>query len=133
MRKTKFLILFLVLVVGLVLGGCGKDKVQVADFESCVEAGNPVMESCPRQCRAEDGQVFVEEVDVAEPRESGEPVDLAPVEPGDGVDEPELPGTQPPDSSCKDVCGDGICQEIVCMAIGCPCAESKMTCPEDCG
>jgi len=34
---------------------------------------------------------------------------------------------------CKDLCGDGICQEIVCLATGCPCAETKETCPEDCG
>ena len=33
---------------------------------------------------------------------------------------------------CKDLCGDGICQEIVCLAIGCPCAETKESCPEDC-
>ena len=34
--------------------------------------------------------------------------------------------------TCKDQCGDGICQEIVCMAIGCPCPETKATCPQDC-
>jgi hypothetical protein len=33
---------------------------------------------------------------------------------------------------CKDLCGDGICQEIVCMAIGCPCAETPESCPQDC-
>ncbi len=33
---------------------------------------------------------------------------------------------------CKDLCGDGVCQEIVCMAIGCPCPETPETCPEDC-
>ncbi len=33
---------------------------------------------------------------------------------------------------CKDLCGDGICQEIVCLAIGCPCAETKGSCPQDC-
>ncbi len=33
---------------------------------------------------------------------------------------------------CEDMCGDGICQEVVCEAIGCPCAESFETCPEDC-
>jgi len=33
---------------------------------------------------------------------------------------------------CKDLCGDGFCQEIVCMAIGCPCSETKDSCPEDC-
>jgi hypothetical protein len=31
-----------------------------------------------------------------------------------------------------DVCGDGICQEIVCLADGCPCAESVRLCPQDC-
>jgi len=33
---------------------------------------------------------------------------------------------------CKDLCGDGICQEVVCLAEGCPCAESPQSCPEDC-
>lgn len=33
---------------------------------------------------------------------------------------------------CKDLCGDGICQEIVCMGSGCPCPEDTKTCPEDC-
>jgi hypothetical protein len=33
---------------------------------------------------------------------------------------------------CEDLCGDGTCQEMVCMAEGCPCAETPETCPEDC-
>ena len=33
---------------------------------------------------------------------------------------------------CEDRCGDGECQEFVCMAIGCPCVENKESCPEDC-
>lgn len=33
---------------------------------------------------------------------------------------------------CKDLCGDGICQEIVCLAIDCPCAETVGSCPQDC-
>ncbi len=33
---------------------------------------------------------------------------------------------------CKDLCGDGICQEMVCAGEGCPCPESKESCPEDC-
>ena len=37
------------------------------------------------------------------------------------------------EESCRNMCGDGVCQEIVCMAIGCPCAETAETCPEDCG
>lgn len=34
--------------------------------------------------------------------------------------------------TCQDLCGDGICQEVVCEAIGCPCAETSMSCPQDC-
>jgi len=34
--------------------------------------------------------------------------------------------------NCENLCGDGTCQEIVCMAIGCPCAETPITCPQDC-
>jgi hypothetical protein len=33
---------------------------------------------------------------------------------------------------CRDLCGDGVCQEIVCMAVGCPCPETPQTCPQDC-
>jgi len=33
---------------------------------------------------------------------------------------------------CKDLCGNGICQEVVCLAIGCPCAETAESCPQDC-
>lgn len=35
-------------------------------------------------------------------------------------------------AACRDLCGDGICQEIVCMAVGCPCPESAERCPADC-
>jgi hypothetical protein len=34
--------------------------------------------------------------------------------------------------ACVDRCGDGQCQEMVCMAIGCPCAETHQSCPKDC-
>jgi hypothetical protein len=36
------------------------------------------------------------------------------------------------EGSCKDLCGDGTCDEVVCEAIGCPCAETLESCPEDC-
>lgn len=36
--------------------------VRVESFVECEAAGFPVMESFPRQCRAADGQLFVEEV-----------------------------------------------------------------------
>jgi len=34
--------------------------------------------------------------------------------------------------ACLNQCGDGTCAEIVCTAIGCPCAETKEDCPADC-
>ena len=37
-----------------------KPTYLVNSFETCAAAGNPVMESYPRQCRAADGKVFVE-------------------------------------------------------------------------
>lgn len=39
----------------------------------------------------------------------------------------------PKEKTCADKCGDGICQEIVCMAVGCPCAETIQSCSKDCG
>ena len=36
----------------------------ITSFDECVKAGNPVMESSPRQCSA-DGQTFVEELNVS--------------------------------------------------------------------
>jgi hypothetical protein len=44
-------------------------------------------------------------------------------------------GTCPEDclaTECENLCGDGTCQENVCLASGCPCAETARTCPEDC-
>ncbi len=35
---------------------------RVTSFEECAAAGNPVMESYPRQCRSADGTLFVEEI-----------------------------------------------------------------------
>lgn len=43
------------------------------------------------------------------------------------------PGEPPrPGGTCKNQCGNGTCEEVVCMAIGCPCAETKASCPQDC-
>ena len=38
----------------------------IDNFDQCVAAGNPVMESHPRQCRTVDGNNFVEEITVQE-------------------------------------------------------------------
>ena len=40
-----------------------KQFFEIDSFEQCVSAGNPVMESYPRQCRTVDGKHFVEKID----------------------------------------------------------------------
>ena len=34
----------------------------IDNFDDCISAGNPIMESYPRQCRTEDGKYFVEQI-----------------------------------------------------------------------
>jgi hypothetical protein len=48
----------------LLLAGCSKTiPREVRNFEDCAAAGNPVMESYPRQCKA-NGQTYIEEIEV---------------------------------------------------------------------
>ncbi len=35
---------------------------QITNFEECIEAGYPAMESYPRQCRTPDGRSFTESI-----------------------------------------------------------------------
>jgi len=37
-----------------------EEKYQVNNFESCLDAGYPVLESLPRQCRTPSGRTFTE-------------------------------------------------------------------------
>lgn len=41
------------------LRGDEDDTVAIASFQECVDAGFPVMESDPPQCRTDDGQLFI--------------------------------------------------------------------------
>lgn len=52
-----------IVLVSVILSACSVTviKDEVTNFEECVEAGNPVMESYPRQCKAGD-EVFTEEI-----------------------------------------------------------------------
>jgi len=38
------------------------DTSTITNFEECIAAGNPAMESYPRQCRTSDGKHFVESI-----------------------------------------------------------------------
>jgi hypothetical protein len=57
------LIIVLLLIIGALFVFFGKDKQGViSSFQECIDAGYPVMESYPRQCRTSDGGYFVEEI-----------------------------------------------------------------------
>lgn len=50
--------------LALVLTGCRTTEViEVVDFDTCEAAGNPVMESYPRQCRTPEGRLYTEDID----------------------------------------------------------------------
>ncbi|MFP4195615.1 MAG: hypothetical protein ACLFSN_02510 [Candidatus Woesearchaeota archaeon] len=57
-----------------------------------------------------------------------------PSQPDDAADKGEqLPDQQfPYEGFCENKCGDGQCDELVCMADGCPCTETPENCPRDC-
>ena len=84
-------------------GGVGGETRSPKNFDECVAEQGVILKSLPTQCVAADGTRFVK------------------------VDRPTGSGR-----GCKDLCGDGVCQEIVCMALGCPCPESATSCPKDC-
>ncbi|HEY4499195.1 MAG TPA: Gmad2 immunoglobulin-like domain-containing protein [Candidatus Paceibacterota bacterium] len=64
----KTLIRFLMVVIGIIIGWYGhalyeeSGKAAITSFEKCVAAGNPVMESYPRQCRTPGGENFTEPI-----------------------------------------------------------------------
>jgi len=66
--SKKIIIFLIILIILLALVGywyyyktSSSTNATINSFEECVAAGNPVMESYPRQCRA-NGQIFVEEL-----------------------------------------------------------------------
>ena len=78
----------------------------INSYKDCVAAGYPVQMSYPGQCGTPDGRHFIE---IIAP---------SPTKVTKGL--------------CVDQCGDGVCQEIVCQAAGCPCAENSESCAQDC-
>lgn len=95
--------------LSLVLAGCFNANVFASpkNYSECLESGGKLLKTYPGQCVAENGEIFVDQ-------KAGEASEKA------------------TEKSCIDLCGDKICQEMVCMAIGCPCSETGASCPEDC-
>lgn len=87
---------------------CSTAQTKITSYDECVAAGNVILRSMPPQCVTRDGKRFV--------GQSPKPL----VTPEAKVE------------ACKDSCGDGECQEVVCLALGCPCAETRESCPQDC-
>ena len=107
-ESMKKIVLTMLVLGVIIISGCAQKNVsEITNFKECAAAGNPVMESYPRQCAA-NGQTFIEKISDEERKRSNQPI-------------------------CVNQCGDSKCAEIVCLGTGCPCAESKETCPEDCG
>ena len=101
-------------VVSIFIGGkevYSKDyDFEITSFAECTTAGYEVLypdcEGCLPYCETPSGERFEQQ--------------LPPKEESQG------------DEHCIDQCGDGVCDEVVCMAEGCPCAETPQNCPEDC-
>ncbi len=51
------------------------ESMNISNFEECINAGNPAMESYPRQCRA-NGQTFIENIELP----TDKPLDLVRIE-----------------------------------------------------
>ena len=62
----------------------------IDNFEDCVTAGNPVLESYPRQCMTSDGKNFVEEIDNVIQKPDGVKEKRSPVNVPDATNENDL-------------------------------------------
>ena len=59
--KRQIIIGAVLLAVALIAYFSGNSKSPI-NFAECVSAGNPIMESYPRQCKAKDGSTFKEDI-----------------------------------------------------------------------
>jgi hypothetical protein len=82
----------------------------------------------------EDGHIaLVADVTYAYTPETGVLVRSFTVRPADAPAKPDVPDSQDAvEAVCVKACGNGICEEVVCMGTGCPCGETRASCAEDC-
>jgi hypothetical protein len=77
----------------VVIAGC-KPAQEITNFEECVQAGNPVMESHPARCRTQDGRTFVQELpespDIGMPVPGADVSEISVGMPVPGSDVPEM-------------------------------------------
>lgn len=72
--------LILVAIGALLIFDIGRKEpvITLANFEECMAAGYPVMESYPRQCRTPDGQSFTEVIEIPATSTPAQPSPEAP-------------------------------------------------------
>ncbi|NMC64347.1 MAG: hypothetical protein GYA55_14375 [SAR324 cluster bacterium] len=87
----------------LYLSACTHPVLASNSYEECVAENGQMLKTIPSKCVNSEGQVFVKH---SEESSKGR--------------------------LCEDLCGNGQCEEIVCMGQGCPCAENANSCPSDC-
>lgn len=75
MNKTIFVTVILLAIGGLSVL-IARRQPAPQSFSECLEQGNPIMESYPRQCRANNGELFVELIESATVTMSGEVICL---------------------------------------------------------
>ena len=106
----------LLVVAMLLLCGCARGQPgvgvvsssDISNFDRCVAAGYRVMRSYPPRCVTPDGRVFTQENAGPQVKKNSQ------------------------GNLCMDQCGNRTCEQIVCMAEGCPCPEDPVSCPRDC-
>jgi hypothetical protein len=113
MKKIILLIISIILVGSLLLGTIywqTQQKISaISSFDECAAAGYEILESYPARCMTPDKRSFTQDLP------AGRQVIPNPTEPQSGF-----------------TCGNGVCENITCDAIGCPNAESPASCPLDC-
>ncbi len=126
MKKILIVLTFVMLSVTLVVFYLQSKKMNVTNFEECVAAGNPVMESYPRQCRA-DGVLYVEEInDTSKPANDSQDLPLASAQTNAkndlaeklGIDVNDIEISQVEEKEWPDAClgisdGDTLCAQVI--------------------
>ncbi|HRN96011.1 MAG TPA: hypothetical protein PLD54_01025 [Candidatus Levybacteria bacterium] len=111
MKKLLFAFIFFIGLSFAILGfGSFLNKQKIAaisNFDECAAAGYPIMESYPARCMTPDKRSFTQE-----------------------LSEEEKKRLIPPTEQIS--CGNGVCEDITCDAIGCPEGETPTSCPQDC-
>ncbi|MBD3282110.1 MAG: hypothetical protein GF387_00670 [Candidatus Portnoybacteria bacterium] len=62
MKKIITIIIILIVAIALFVIIRPQQTEEITSFEECVEAGYPVMESYPQQCKTPDGKTFTENI-----------------------------------------------------------------------